>query len=390
MQDFGYPLGGMLATQVAGAATLATVPVLAPEIAAELGIDASFVGVYTGILFAASTLVLTFSGSLIARWGAVRTNQFAAFGSALALLIVLVPVLPALLIAAVVVGLAYGPNTPSSSQVLSQVVPVHRRALAFSIKQSGAPLGGMLVGLALPVLVTLFDWRLALLSVVLFAVVVAGGVEPLRRKLDARPSAGNVQTVSPWASLRAVFATSSLRVLVMGGFLLMIGHAFYQTFYVAYLVEGVGFSLTKAGVLYATLQFSGAGSRIVLGWLADRRQNARAVMVAVAACGAAVSLIVANFDADWSLVTLGTVSFLAGAGSSGWYGLFLAEVARRAEPTRVGLVTGGALFFVYLAVVAGPLLCSSVVAVTGSYVAALWLVAGFLTVAAGLFTWFWD
>ena len=40
----------MLGTQIAGAATLSAVPVLAPEIAAELGVDASLVGVYTGIV----------------------------------------------------------------------------------------------------------------------------------------------------------------------------------------------------------------------------------------------------------------------------------------------------------------------------------------------------
>ena len=65
MPRYFWPVGGMLATQTAGAAALATVPVLAPEIAAELGVDASLVGVYTGILFAASTLVLTTSGWLI-------------------------------------------------------------------------------------------------------------------------------------------------------------------------------------------------------------------------------------------------------------------------------------------------------------------------------------
>lgn len=81
----------MLVTQVAGAATLATVPVLAPEIARTFGIDSSFIGVYTGILFAASTLVLPVSGSIISQFGAVRTNQVAVRGSSLVLLFVFLP-----------------------------------------------------------------------------------------------------------------------------------------------------------------------------------------------------------------------------------------------------------------------------------------------------------
>ena len=91
MAKYFWPVGAMWGTQVAGAATLSTVPVLAPEIAAELGVDASLVGVYTGILFAASTLVLTASGWLIQQFGALRVNQLAVACSGSALLLVCSP-----------------------------------------------------------------------------------------------------------------------------------------------------------------------------------------------------------------------------------------------------------------------------------------------------------
>ena len=98
----------MLVTQVAGAATLATVPVPTPEIARTFGIDSSFVGICTGILFAASTLVLLVSGSIISQFGAVRTNQVAVGGSSLALLFVFIPNSWSLAMSALFVGAAYG------------------------------------------------------------------------------------------------------------------------------------------------------------------------------------------------------------------------------------------------------------------------------------------
>ena len=381
----------MLATQVAGAATLATVPVLAPEIARDFGIATGFVGVYTGLLFAAATLALVVSGAVIARIGAVRANQVAAAGSALALLIVLIPGWWTLMVSAVFVGLAYGPNTPSSSQVLSRVVPYDRQGFAFSLKQSGAPLGGMLAGVCLPLVVVAYSWQWALVGVVVTAVVISLLVQPLQRELDLVGHDHRTERKpSPLASLRTVIGRRRLRYLVIGGFLLMLGHAFFQTFYVTYLVDGVGFTLTQAGVLFGILQVAGAASRVGFGWLADRLGGARSVVIAVAILGVIANLLVANLHDRMHFGVLAVISVLAGAGSSGWYGIFLAELANRAQATAVGMVTGGALFFIYLAVVVGPLLVSTALALTQSYLPAIGFVAGCSVAAIVLFSLVWE
>ena len=71
----------------------------------------------------------------------------------------------------------------------------------------------------------------------------------------------------------------------------------------------------------------------------------------------------------------------AGVGTAGWYGVFLAEIARLAPSERVGLVTGGALFFVYAAVCVGPLAFTATVSLAGSYLPAYWLGAAVSLVA---------
>jgi len=385
MPRYFWPVGAMLGTQIAGAATLSTVPVLAPEIAAELGVDTSLVGIYTGIVFVASTLILTTSGWLIERLGAVRVNQLAVVCSGAALLLVLVPFLPVIALAAVLVGLGYGPNTPASSQVLSQVVTPRRRALAFSIKQSGAPIGGVLAGLLLPFLVVVTDWRVALTVIVGFALLAAIVVQPLRRRLDDARRHWTSKSVSPGAAMRVVLKDSKLRNLTLGAVLMMVAHSCYQTFYVAYLVEAVGLTLVGAGVHFAVLQTAGALSRIALGWWVDRIGTATQTLVAVPVLGACITLVVANIQADWPVLLFGTVSILAGVGSSGFYGVFLAEIVRAGAGHPVGFATGGALFFVYWAIAAGPMMFWALVMLSGSYQPALWAVAVLCLAAAGVF-----
>ena len=370
-------VGATVATQVVGSMALATVPVLAPEIAAELGVEASLIGIYTGLLFTAATLMLIKSGDLIARVGAVRTNQLAAACSGSALIVALFPGVGAVALAGILVGIGYGPNTPSSSQIIADVTPPHRRARAFSIKQSGAPLGAMLAGLLLPLLVLLRGWRAALIAVAIVCVLVAVAVEPIRRRVD-RPSHERAGRATPkLAAFAIVLGSPALRRLTIGGFLMMLVHGIYQAFYVAYLVEVAELTLALAGALFASLQVAGAVARIGFGWLADRVRSARLVLVAVP--------VLASFEPEWTLTGLGLVSVLAGIGSSGWYGVFLAEIARLGPVREVGATTGGALFFIYWATAIGPFVVSMVVLVAGAYQPAWWLVGVLALIAGAIF-----
>jgi len=131
---FGRALVGMLATQIAAACALAAVPVMAPAIAVTIGVDSSLVGVYSGLVFAAATIVSAWSGAFIARLGPVRTNQFALVATGLALLVASGATLTAVALTGLLVGTGYGPNTPTGSQVLARVTPPHRQAFAFSLK----------------------------------------------------------------------------------------------------------------------------------------------------------------------------------------------------------------------------------------------------------------
>ena len=369
-----FPLAGMLFTQTSAVMSLVTVPVLATEIAGEAGIAASKVGLYTSLIFGAAMFSSAASDGLIQRLGPIRTNQIALVFSATALLLTLTANPWWIALSAVLIGAGYGPNTPSGSEVLGRVTPPRMRGLVFSIKQSGAPLGAMTGGLILPAMVAVGDWRTAVVTGALIVYAAAVVVQPLRAAIDRGTHGGGTpRRASTLDALRATLADSALRRLTMAAFVLIAVHTCFQTFTVAFLVEHVGLGLTAAGGLFAVLAVAGAVSRVGLGWLSDRLRRARGVLVVLSIAASASCALTASFAGTWTIPAMVLACVFAGVGTAGWYGVYLAEVARLAPPERVGLATGGALFFVYAAICVGPLVFTAAVSISGSYPPAFWL-----------------
>ena len=376
------PLAGMLFTQTAGVMSLVTVPVLATEIAGETGIGASNVGLHTSLIFGAAMFTSAAAGGAIHRLGPVRTNQVGLVFSATALLLTLTANPWWIALSAVLIGAGYGPNTPSGSEVLGRVTPPRMRGLVFSIKQSGAPLGAMAGGLVLPAMVMVGDWRTAVVTGALIVYAAAVAVQPLRARIDSHVgSGGPPRRASTVDAVRETLADPALRRLTVAAFVLMTVHTCFQTFTVAFLVEHVGLGLTLAGGLFAALSVAGAISRVGLGWLSDRLSRARGVLVTLSLAASASCALTALFTSTWTLAGMALACAFAGIGTAGWYGVFLAEVARLAPAERIGLATGGALFFVYAAICVGPLVFTATVSIAGSYPAAFWLGAAVSLIA---------
>src|SRR3546814_7526310 len=86
------------------------------------------------------------------------------------------------MMASLLIGFAYGFQNPASSQILSAVTPPGRRNVVFSIKQAAAPLGVVLVSIALPLLDAVMGWRAAFVLMALLPcallIVLAGHKVP--------------------------------------------------------------------------------------------------------------------------------------------------------------------------------------------------------------------
>ena len=357
----------LLVQSIVTMATL-TVPVFATEAAADIGVDASAVGVFAALVYAGAMTASLLSGGLVPRIGAIRMSQAGLAVSAAAVALTASGSWPVLAACAVALGLGLGPATPASSHILARHTPPHLSALVFSIKQTGVPLGGALAGALVPFFVVDLGWRGASLATAALCLASIVAVQPTRRHFDTGlrrdPVSVRADVVGP---LRQVLGHPALRRLCAASFFFAGMQQCTAVFLVAYLVNGLGLPFVEAGLTLAVCQMAGVAGRVAWGALADLVGRPQLVLgwlgVGMAAGGAAA----ASFTAEWSHGAILAACILLGLTAVGWNGLFLSEVARIAPDGQASRATGGALFVTFFGVVAAPPLFGAFVAATGSY-----------------------
>jgi MFS family permease len=246
--------------------------------------------------------------------------------------------------------------------------------LIFSLKQAGVPLGGVLSGLTLPVLVASIGLRWTLGLVALIPLVTILTAQRVRMRIDAGRDRAQSTAIglllSPTnilAPFRVMRASANLPRLTLSGVFFACGQGSLFAFLVTYLNQGLGLDLVTSGGIFAMTQLTGIPGRIGLGWLADRIGSGLPIMRALSVASAATSAIYAITTPEWSPLGLMLLSALAGITMSSWNGIQLAEIAREASKGKVGETTSGATLVVFLGYVLGPALFAASLAVSGSY-----------------------
>lgn len=382
MKGVVWPLIVTMAIQALVSMAVFAPPVFAPAAHDDIGFPASWIGIVTALTFAAATFGALFSGGVIARVGALRMSQFSLLlcGSGIALIASSSAWLVAL--GALVMGLGYGPVTPSSSAILADRTPERIRSFIFSLKQTGVPIGGALTGAIVPALIVAFGWRTSALSVGLACVALAAAIQPYRAVVDLaqhfdRPK----KPASLLEPLRLVLAHPRLREMAFASCTYSGMQACLSTFLVVYLTQRIGFSVPVAGAVLATAMTAGIIGRISWGVVADNWVKPRALLGILGVTMSVGAALTATFTGTWPLAAVFAVSFVYGATAIGWNGVYLSEVARIAPAGKAGAATGASLAMTYAGVVVLPMLFWVFVTLSDSYAAAF--------VAVGSLTLWW-
>jgi MFS family permease len=364
----------LLAAHLAGMGAFLTVPVLAPAIAAETGLPASLAGVHTALVYAGALVSGPLTGPLIRRWGGVRVLQAGLLIIGLGIALAALAHPAALALSAFVAGMGHGPVTPAGSHLIAARTPPRRRALVFSLKQCGVPLGAMVVAASAPLIAAIAGWRAGVLAVAGVAVLVAVALQPLRRALDAErdPRAGGAgarailrESGAALALLRQDPALARLTAMASA---YGVAQFCFGTFFVAFQVTGLGVPLAEAGLRLALAQAAGVVGRIGWALLADR--FGAVPMLALCGAGAALACFaLALAGPDWPGVLVLAAGVLMGATAVGWNGVMLAEAARLAPPGQVGGATAALSFCFAVTMLVAPPLFSVLVGLTGGYAA---------------------
>ncbi len=362
------PLFATLSIQALVSMAVLTPAVMAPVVAQALGVSAAYLGLYIAIVYVGAMLASLAAGAAVSRFGAIRVSQAGLLLCAAGMLLCAVPSVWAFAVGGLLIGLGYGPITPASSWLLAQTTPAHRMSLVFSIKQTGVPVGGMLAGALVPSVVLVAGWQGALVAVALANVACALLSQPLRAALDADRQPGKpLQFGNLVQPIRVVLSQRSLAILAACSFVFSTAQLVLTGYLVIYLDQVLAYGLVTAGLALSVAQIGGIGGRILWGYVADGWLGANRMLAALAFIMAASSLATALLHGSMPTLLVFAILFVFGASATGWNGVYLAEVARRAPPGMAGIATGGTLAITFLGVVLGPPVFGALSAAFGSY-----------------------
>ncbi len=378
------PLGAMFAMQVMMSMAGLAAPVFAVRLAADLGISAGWVGLYMSAVFVVAMFSGVLGGGAVLRLGAVRVAQICLVVAAVALALMCLGQVVWVVLAALMIGLAYGPPTPASSHILARTTPAHLMPIVFSLKQTGVPAGGALAGALVPLMVLAWGWRGAAIAVGLAALALALLLQPIRARFDADRDRDHRVVRDLAAPLRLVLRDPAMRRLSFLAGSYSAVQMSLIAFLVSFLVEHVRLDIVAAGAVLAVAQVAGIVGRIFWGAISGTLVSARWVLFGLGLVMAGTSLVIAAVSPTTPPVVIYAAAAVFGASAIGWNGVMLAELARIAPPGKAGFVTGGSVFVTFGGVVLAPAVFSALLALGLGYGAGFAMLAGLALAGAVL------
>jgi predicted MFS family arabinose efflux permease len=363
---------------------IAVFPVIAPRLAAEIGVEPSLVGYQMSLIYGAATLTSPFLTWMVTRFGACRAIQSGLLLSVAALALAMMSGLTMLVMASILLGAAMSVMTPAGAHVLFRFSPPKRRNLVFSIKQTCVPAGWMIMALVAPPVTLLLGWKWALMLVIIFALAMIAALQWVRATWDDdRTRQGGSVRQQAREGMLLLWRMPELRWLSVASMFMSGVQLCLSSFAVTMLVQEAGYGLVAAGVMLSVAQGAGVTGRIAWGWLADRFGNCLRLLITLSAVMVVCCAVIAVMTPQWPR-SLTALLFLAfGASAIGWNGLFLAEVARLSPPGKVSVATSGAMVWNFAGILIGPALFALIYRVNVSYAAtfgwlSLFAIGGFL------------
>jgi len=370
------PVLAIFTLQTVSAFLSRLIPIVGPAMSEEFGWGGSSIGYLTAGNALGGLMVLVAGSSLLRQVGGTRMLQLALILGTGCMVFFLYPSIGIALIACFAMGMSNGAANPAGSEVLQRFSPPAMRNLMFSIKQAGVPLGGMLAGLLVPLVIALAGWRFSLLICSLIVLLPTLLTWKLSAILDIKsttkkhrasliPTAQSLRTLSlPLASL--AHSRGLLKISIVGS-LFAVSQSCWFAFTVIYLVDKLDFSLTLAGVVFAVMQVGGVFGRIVLGWLSDYMHSATATLSVAAIFSAVTTALLGLTSAQWPLWSIILLALVAGGTAASWNGVQIAEVARRSPPDQIAETAAGSAILISLVNIVAPSAFAMSVAASGRY-----------------------
>ena len=348
----------MTALQAIVALALFAPGVLAPR----LGLGERDIALFTTGCFAVGMLGALRGGGLVGRFGSFGVGALCMASVAATMGLASIGSPWALFLAGLVLGLAFGPETPASSALLGRLARPEQRPLIFSVRQTGNQIGGILGSLLLPGLALAYPGAG---YPVIAAIALAAGIVYLRLRPIYDPLTRSAPSATSLSGLALLRSDPGIRRLALASMPFSAMQLGLNAFFVTYLTAGLGLAHVSAGLLLGIAQAGGLIGRLSWGAAAGRIGASVPVITGLGLGMAAAATGAAMLPAGTPFGWVAALAFLFGLTASGWNGVFLAEVARIAPEARVGEATGTVLAASYAGLVSGPPLIAGLAAIGG-------------------------
>lgn len=303
---------------------------LLPHLHTELGMSLTQAGVLVAMPSVGMALALIAWGWLVDRTGEklvlTSGSVLMAVGLAAALTTDEFLLLALILL---VTGAATASGNSASGRLVVGWFPAERRGLAMGIRQMSQPVGAAIAALTMPLLAESHGLHAALAVPLAMASVsaVAALVVVTDPPRPPAPAGSGADTTarSPYRESRFLQRVHGVSVL------LVLPQALMQSFLLAWLMLGHGWSATSAGVVVTVSQVLGALARIVAGAASDRvgsrMRPIRAVAISLTAGMAALAAAEALGAPGAVAVTLAVVATVLSVSDNGLAFTAVAEFA---------------------------------------------------------------
>lgn len=358
---------------------------LAVQIREDLSLRESDVGLAIGAFFIGSAGGSAMLGRLAERLGPKTAIRLGLLLTVTANLGIAVAAdgprsLQAILVAA---GLANALVQPAINLMLVRVVHPSRLGFVMALKQSGMPGAALLGGLAVPAVALTIGWRAA--YVIAAGLAVFSGIisSIVGSKSDAGREPGSGRSSAKTADRGRAKPDLGIGMLGLMAAVGVLGGG-AANILVGYLVSGAvdaGVAPGPAGLLLTLGASLGVTSRLVHGWLADRRAIeplTRVITMFLLGSAGAAGLAL---HTGWSYLLAAPIIFAAGWAWPGLFNLVVVNANRSAPAAATGVTQTG----VYLGSLVSPIIAGLLIERSGYPAAWLLTAAGLL--GAGVLAW---
>jgi fucose permease len=270
--------------------------------------------------------------------------------------------------AAVLMGTGAAFSTPASSHLLARYSPPRHAPLIFSIKQTGVPVGGLLAGTMVPILLGMVGWQGAFMVTGGLCVVFACMLQPVRDRFDVdRKADHRLKPVEIWNNLHLVWRRSELRDMALAMFCFVGLQGLFGSYFVTIVTQQLGKPLSTANYIFSLSMSAAIFARILWGWVGSRLIPARTLLGILALVMVIASSGTGFYDRNWSILMIAVVAVLYCISAIGWHGLLLSEVARLAPSGNIGGITGAVLAFGGSGMMSYPVIYALIINLTDNY-----------------------